>query len=199
MILYRWGLVEYGVAYAAMKRVHAQAVQDGENHLILCSHPSVFTVGSDDKGQWSVPTVRTDRGGSITCHSEGQAVAYFCFQAFEPPLFYRRVRGAYEDLFAMLLPKVYYDKERPGFYLENRKVASLGFRYRLGVSLHGVALNVDVDLAFHAQVNPCNLEGVVPTSLVEEGVGVSSDEVNEKIIEVVRQRFHENVEESLLR
>jgi len=191
MILHRWGVLDYGVAYGAMKGVHVQALQDGENHLILCSHPSVFTVGSDDKGKWSVPTVRTDRGGSITCHSEGQAVAYFCFQVSEPPLFYRRVRRAYEDLFAMLLPIVRYDRENPGFYLDNRKIASLGFRYRSGVSLHGVALNVDVDLAFHAQVNPCNLDGIVPTSLAQEGVEVSLDEVNEKIIEVIAKQFKE--------
>jgi len=193
MILHEWGVVDYEVAYEKMRSVHYEACKDGENHLILCSHPSIFTVGTDDSGSWSVKTVKSDRGGSITCHSEGQAIAYFCFQVREPQLFYRRVRRAYEDLFSCILPDVSYDKGNPGFYIQNRKIASLGFRYCFGVSLHGIALNVDVDLSFHKQVSPCNLKGIVPTSLANEGVQLSLDEVNESIVISVCKAFDETL------
>ncbi len=176
MILHRWGPIPYEDAREKMDEVHAAACRDGENHLIFCSHPLCYTVGSDDPGGWPVETIPTDRGGSITCHSPGQLVAYFCFQAPEPAAFYRRVRRAYDALFADLLPQARYDTKRPGWYIENRKIASLGFRYRNGVSLHGVSLNVDVDLEAHNRVAPCNLEGITATSLAAEGKVISLEE-----------------------
>ncbi|SFP45809.1 lipoyl protein ligase domain-containing protein [Hydrogenimonas thermophila] len=193
MILHKWGVVDYEVAYEKMRDVHNEASKDKDNHLILCSHPSIFTVGTDDCGKWSVKTVKSDRGGSITCHSEGQAIAYFCFQVTEPLLFYRSVKRVYEDLFSSILPDVSYDKGNPGYYIENRKIASLGFRYRFGVSLHGVALNVDVDLSFHNQVSPCNIKGIVPTSLANEGIQLSLDEVNDSIVRSVCKAFDETI------
>jgi len=173
-----------------MDEVHAQACADGRNHLIFCSHPLCYTVGSDDAGTWPVETISADRGGSITCHSPGQSVAYFCFQAREPAVFYRRVRRAYDALFARLLPTARYDIHRPGWYIENRKLASLGFRYRNGVSLHGVSLNVDVDLEAHNRIVPCNLEGVVAGSLVAEGVGISLEEAEEILLRCIHEHFN---------
>ncbi|WP_353662879.1 lipoyl(octanoyl) transferase LipB [Hydrogenimonas sp. SS33] len=193
MILHHWGLIDYETARKQMDEVHAQACRDGQNHLIFCQHPDVFTVGRDDNGSWPVPTLRTDRGGSVTCHSPGQLVAYFCFQAPQPALFYRRVVRAYEALFDLLKVPARYNRETPGFYIENRKIASLGFRYRSGVSLHGVALNVDVDLAFHSRVNPCGLEGIVPTSLRAEGCDISIAAVEDSLTEHLCKAFDETL------
>ncbi|MEN4053185.1 MULTISPECIES: lipoyl(octanoyl) transferase [Sulfurimonas] len=189
MILHKWGEVEYGKAREMMQNVHTKALQDGKNHLILCSHPNIFTVGSDRDEDFCVGVVQSDRGGSITCHSEGQNIFYFCFQVNNPVQFYKKVLNAFENFFIQHLSEVFYDKKRAGFYIQNRKVASLGFRYSKGVSLHGVALNVDVDLDFHAQVNPCNLEGVEPTSLRAEGVMLTQEEVNSKILHFLEKSF----------
>ena len=189
MMLHRWGLIPYEEARQRMDEVHARACRDGRNHLILCSHPLCYTVGSDDSGAWPVPVIPTDRGGSITCHSEGQLVAYFCFQAPEPAAFYRKVRRAYDELFAQFLPKVRYDAKRPGWYVENRKIASLGFRYKKGVSLHGVSLNVDVDLKAHNRVAPCNLDGVIATSLLNEGVLLDEENLSRDLIQLLSQSF----------
>ena len=174
-----------------MDEVHAQACMDGQNHLILCSHPLCYTVGSDDPGGWPVETIPADRGGSITCHSPGQLVVYFCFQAHEPATFYRKVRRVYDGLFAQLLPEARYDARRPGWYVENRKIASLGFRYRNGVSLHGVALNVEVDLEAHNRVAPCNLDGVTATSLTKEGVKISSVELENHLVDIIEKVWNE--------
>jgi len=189
VILHDLGLLPYETARERMDSIHREAVRDGTNHLILCSHPAVFTVGSDGGGPWPVPVVPTDRGGSVTCHSEGQAVFYFCFQVKEPVRFYRRVRRAFDAFFASVLPAVQYDRARPGYYIGTRKIASLGFRYRQGVSLHGVALNVSVDLALHRQVAPCGLEGVVATSLQEEGISLGVQEVQEQLVGLLSEGF----------
>jgi len=191
MIFHEWGSLSYQEAEKRMQEVHQCAVEGGENHLIVCSHPQIFTVGYSDTRTWSLPVYRCSRGGSITAHSEGQVVVYFCFQVEKPAHFYRKVRHAYTLFFQRVLPSVSYDKTQAGFYLENRKIASLGFRYSQGVSLHGVALNVHVDLAFHAQVNPCGLEGVVPTSLWAEGVEIGEQEVVEMLSHIISEVFND--------
>ncbi len=192
MVLHRWSQIPYDEAMEKMAAVHTQACEDGCNHLILCAHPPLFTVGYDDKEEWNVPVIRSERGGSITCHSPGQVVAYFCFQVVSLAHFYRRVIRAYEGFFGEVLPQAAYRTDAPGFYVQHRKIASLGFRYRQGVSLHGVALNVD--LAFHAQVAPCGLEGIVPTSLYVEGVRMTPGEAEEKIVIHIAEAFGEDME-----
>ena len=189
MRVHRLGEIGYEQGMQEMRRIHSLATQDGENHLILCSHPNIFTVGQDEKRTFLVPTVKTDRGGSITCHTPGQNIYYFCFQAQNPARFYANIVKSFEEFFAKTLPSVQYDKKNPGFYIQNRKIASLGFRYSQGVSLHGVALNVDVDLNFHSKVSPCNLEDVIPTSLHNEGVQIECGTADEIIMTILEQRF----------
>ncbi len=194
MILHRWQVIEYRKARKRMQEIHTIACRDGQNHLILCSHPTVFTIGSDTKEFFDVPTVLTDRGGSISCHSFGQNIYYFCFHVKQPARFYKKVLQAFESFFMTYLCDVHYDKKKPGFYRENRKIASLGFRYAHGVSLHGVSLNIDVDLAIHSKVPPCNLEGIVPTSLHNEGVYLSHEEVDSAVLKVIMEHFNESLQ-----
>jgi lipoate-protein ligase B len=56
-----------------------------------------------------------------------------------------------------------------------------------------VALNVDVDLDFHSQVPPCNLEGIMPTSLHNEGVNLMQKSVNSKMIQLITESFQDAV------
>ncbi|WP_456402446.1 lipoyl protein ligase domain-containing protein [Hydrogenimonas sp.] len=195
MRVHRWGVIPYEAGRERMERLHRLALRDGEDHLALCTHPAIYTVGRDDEGEWGVPVLRCDRGGSVTCHSEGQAIFYFCFQVPDPPRFYRRVHRAFEAFFAEALPTVAYDPKRPGWYVNDRKIASLGFRYKGGVSLHGVALNVDVDLAFHNRVAPCGLEGITATSLAAEGVRMGMEEVRHRLVLQIARSFDTSVEE----
>ena len=193
MIVHNWGEVDYLKAREMMQNIHSLALKDGQNHLILCSHPNVFTIGTAEKKSFDVDVIKSDRGGSITCHSPGQNVYYFCFGVRNPARFYKKVLSAFEDFFMKYLPEVNYDKKQAGFYIQNRKIASLGFRYSQGVSLHGVALNVDVDLAFHSQINPCDLEGIVPTSLHKEGIMLSQKLVNEEIVSFLEKSFEDAI------
>jgi len=193
MRVHYWGEVGYEKARTMMQDVHTLAKKEQQNHLILCSHPNVFTVGSSEQSDFDVAVVQSDRGGSITAHSCGQAVFYFCFLVDNPARFYKKVLDAFENFFMQNLPAILYDKKNPGFYIQNRKIASLGFRYKEGVSLHGVALNVAVDLAFHSQINPCNLEGVVPTSLHNEGIMLTQEEVQKQLVSFIARSFDEAI------
>jgi len=191
MIVHQWGEIGYREAREKMQEIHQLAKEDEQNHLILCSHPPLFTVGSAEKKSFDVEAIQTDRGGSITCHSPGQNVYYFCFQVSNPAKFYKKVLTAFEAFFMKHLPEVTYNKDQAGFYIQNRKIASLGFRYSQGISLHGVALNVDVDLDFHSQINPCNLEGIVPTSLANENIKLTQEAVNKEVVHFLEESFHD--------
>ncbi len=198
MILHRWGKVGYEEGYRRMLEVHKEAKKDGENHLTLTSHPPCFTVGRDAwEREWPVPVIKSDRGGSITCHSPGQNIYYFCFQTPNPPLFFKNVRTLFTRFFTQFDKPFYYDKTNPGFYIENRKICSLGFRYKDGVSLHGVALNVDVDLAFHNQINPCNLQNIEATSLKAEDIHIDCELVNNFMISEIQKIFGEALHATL--
>ncbi len=194
MIVHRLGVLAYEKARKEMDKIHKKACEDKQNHLIMIEHLPVFTVGKDAwHTPWKVKTEQADRGGSITCHSPGQNIYYFCFQAPNPARFFRKILQVYTTFLHELDEDFFYDKQNPGFYIQNRKVASLGFRYQNGVSLHGVALNVDVDLAFHSQVNPCNLPDILPTSLHNEGIFISVEEVNQKVLQYILELFDESL------
>lgn len=193
MIVHNWDLLEYEKAYNKMQEVHALALEDGQNHLILCQHENIYTLGQDEDKNFEVDTYQTDRGGSITSHSPGQNMYYFCFQTAFPARFFSKVLSVFTRFFNTYLPLVYYDKDRPGFYLNGTKLLSLGFRYKQGVSLHGVSLNVCPDLSFHNQIHPCNLKDISSSSLANEKIDMSCSEVNEKILKLICEAFDESL------
>ncbi len=195
MILHNWRVTPYETALKQMDEVHLRAVKEKKNHLILCQHPEVFTLGQDagDK-TFEVEALKTDRGGSITCDSPSQNIYYFCFQSSHPARFFSKVVSVFESFFECFLPSVAYDTKYPGFYIQSHKLSSLELGYREGVSLHGVALNVDVDLAFHNLVNPCGLEEVRASSLEAEGLKISCEAVDEEVIKNILRVFDESLQ-----
>ncbi len=194
MILHRWGLVPYEKAYKKMLEIHKNAQEDKQNHLILLQHPACYTIGQDRQySNLNVETISTDRGGDITCHSEGQNIYYFCFQTPVPARFFKNIKDVFSCFFSQFALNIYYDKQNPGFYIQDRKICSLGFRYKQGVSLHGVAINVDVDLSFHNRIHPCGLENISSTSLNEEDIHISCEEVNNFIISEILKKFNESL------
>jgi lipoyl(octanoyl) transferase len=60
-------------------------------------------------------------------------------------------------------------RDAPGVYVQGAKLAALGLRIRRGCSYHGLALNVDMDLAPYARINPCGMAGLAVTQLRDLG------------------------------
>jgi len=132
-----------------------------------------------------IPVVQTDRGGQVTYHGPGQLVMYVLADL-------RRNGVGVRDL-VMLLERAVIQfvaphgvkaegrRDAPGVYVEGRKLASVGMRIRRGASYHGLALNVDMDLAPFARINPCGMAGMQVTQLRELGVAGSVDEVGDSV------------------
>lgn len=184
------GLVDYIKGLEFMRELHSKAKQENNvNYLILCQHYDVYTVGKNEKRDFPVETVKTDRGGSVVFHTPGQQIFYFVFKVISPMNFYRRVINAFSKPLKEINPGIEYIHKIPGFYIQNRKLGFLGFKYEDGYTLHGVAINYDVDLDKFNRVHPCGLEGFYATSLVNEGARVSLDYLKDTIVKSIQDSF----------
>jgi lipoate-protein ligase B len=65
-----------------------------------------------------------------------------------------------------------------GIWVGNNKMGSIGLAIRKGISFHGLALNVNIDLTPFSWIQPCGLQGVCMTSMKQElGGELSMDDV----------------------
>ena len=186
--------VEYVAAWDVQREVHAAVVAgDSPDTVLLLEHPPVFTAGKRtdpherpaDPG--GAPVIDVDRGGKITFHGPGQLVGYPIVTLPDHVRVVDYVRRVEEALiavcadFGVTTARV---PGRSGVWLRaddrgpERKVAALGIRVSRGVTMHGFALNCDVDLGWYDRFVPCGIADAGVTSLSRElGRDVSVSDV----------------------
>ncbi|MGE0581293.1 MAG: lipoyl(octanoyl) transferase LipB [Steroidobacteraceae bacterium] len=148
------------------------------DELWLLEHPPVFTLGMNaDRAHLlapgDIPVVQIDRGGQVTYHGPGQLVVYPLIDLRRAGMGVRDLVSALEksvidyagtlDIYAETKPRA------PGVYVHGAKLASIGIRVRRGASYHGLALNVNLDLAPFKRINPCGYQGLEMTQLADLG------------------------------
>ncbi len=174
----RLGRVPYESTWKAMSAFTDNRTDDTVDELWLLEHDPVFTLGQAGKEEHvlaagDIPVVRVDRGGQVTYHGPGQIVAY-------PMIDLRRVGVGVRELVCRIeqaiidtLGEWNIGAERqegaPGVYVAGAKVAALGLRIRRGCSFHGLAFNVDMDLAPYHRINPCGYKGLEVTQVLDLG------------------------------
>lgn len=191
----RWlGRVDYAPTLEAMRRFTDQRNADTADEIWILEHPPVFTLGmAADRAHvlaaGDIPVVQTDRGGQVTYHGPGQLVLY-------PLLDVRRAGLSVRALVEMLERSVIElvrphgvvaagRRDAPGVYVEGRKLASLGLRIRRGACYHGLALNVDMDLAPFTRINPCGMAGLEVVQLADLGVPGGVRETGERVAQIL--------------
>lgn len=172
------GLVGYESTLASMTEFTDRRTPDTPDEFWLLEHEPVFTLGLAGKHEHilaagNIPVVQVDRGGQITYHGPGQLVAYTLIDLKRAGLTIRDLVSALEnaviDTVAGYGIKARHRREAPGVYVGEEKLASIGLRIRRGCSYHGLALNVDMDLAPFEKINPCGFEGMRMTQLADLG------------------------------
>lgn len=182
--------VDYLTAWDLQRQVHARRVEGAiPDSCLLLEHMPVYTAGkrtavSDrpvrDAG---APVIDVDRGGKITWHGPGQVTAYPIVKLREPIDVVAYVRALEEAMirvcadFGVRAARV---EGRSGAWipasrgLPDRKVGAIGARVARGVTMHGLALNCDCDLAWFDAIVPCGIRDAGTTSLTEQtGIRVS--------------------------
>ncbi len=176
--------VDYLAAWDAQRHLHA-GVADGTrpDTVWLLEHPPVFTAGKRtapgdrpvDPGE--APVIDVDRGGMITFHGPGQLVGYPIVRLPDHVHVVDYVRRVEEALIGVCRDvglETARVPGRSGVWLRadgirpERKVAALGIRVSRGVTMHGFALNCDVDLAWYDRFVPCGISDAGVTSISAE-------------------------------
>ena len=183
--------VEYVAAWGLQREVHARVVEGAPETVLLLEHPPVFTAGKRTEPHErpfdpAAPVIDVDRGGKITFHGPGQLVGYPIVRLPEHVKVVDYVRRLEEALIhactdlGVTTARV---PGRSGVWLQagegrpERKVAAIGIRVSRGVTMHGFALNCDVDLAWYDRFVPCGIDDAGVTSLSAElGHRVTVDE-----------------------
>jgi lipoyl(octanoyl) transferase len=173
-----------------MKAFTAQRGPETPDEIWLLQHPPVFTLGLAGKPEHllrdsGIPVVKIDRGGQITYHGPGQIVAYLLIDLKRRGIgvkeLVRRMEQAVIDLLADHgVPAERRDKA-PGVYVGDAKIAALGLRIRNNCCYHGLCLNVDMDLAPYANINPCGYAGLAVTRTCDQGISASIDELANRL------------------
>ena len=178
------GLVDYESTWRAMQDFTARRTAATPDEIWLLQHPPVFTLGLAGKREHilhagTIAIVATDRGGQVTYHGPGQMVAYVLLDLKRRGYGVRELVQRLEQAVIALLDGYGIQAERranaPGVYVAARKIAALGLRIKHGMSYHGLALNVDMDLAPFQAINPCGYAGLEVTQLRMLGVDENLD------------------------
>jgi len=173
----------------ALDLQHTLTAQRSENRqpdtLILTEHAPVLTLGRTTKPEhwethWGeleekgIALHQTNRGGSVTYHGPGQIIGYpiLRLRNFCPgPKIY--VQKLEEVLIRTLaewgIVGCRHESFR-GVWVNTQegypeKIASIGVRITKGITMHGFALNVNVNLQPFALLSPCGIEHCVMTSM----------------------------------
>ena len=171
------GLIEYEDALNKMREFTFQRDADTADELWLLEHPPVYTLGlaadraHGPKADHGIPVVQVERGGEVTYHGPGQAVIYTLVDLARRNLKVKRFVWLLEQAVIELLEGRGARKPgAPGIYVDGAKVAALGIRVTRGCAFHGLALNVDMDLAPFQAIDPCGYPGLAVTQTRDLGI-----------------------------
>jgi len=180
-IVYQLGFIGYSDAYYLQRDLHRQRF-NGEitDTLLLLEHPPTITIGKSGKlrnvlasqaqlAKQGISLLFVDRGGDVTYHGPGQLVAY--------PIIDLRKRGIDAHKYVHELEEVIVrtlndfcikscrDVTHAGIWVKNEEIAAIGIGLKRWVSMHGVALNVNINLQQFSLINPCGFTNRKATSM----------------------------------
>jgi len=173
-----------------------------KNHLILCEHPHVYTLGkSGDKKNLLVNKDylksrgatfhKINRGGDITYHGPGQVVGYPILDLDNFFTDIHKYLRFLEEAVILTLKEYGLDSERSpgetGVWFDvgapkARKICALGVKSSRWVTMHGFAFNINSDLSYFGNIIPCGITDKNVTSLQQElGEKINMEKVKAKV------------------
>jgi lipoate-protein ligase B len=171
-----WDL-QASLAYARKERIIDRDI------ALLLEHPSVFTIGrrgsfydlivsEDFLKREGIQIVKVERGGNITYHGPGQLIMYLIIDLHIARLGVAEYTSNLEEVMIRAASDFGIRAERNpinrGVWVKNKKLGSVGIAIRRGISFHGFAINVNLNLRPFEWINPCGLKNVDMTSIEQE-------------------------------
>lgn len=176
--------VAYSIAWELQSRLHNERMLDlRPDTVLILEHRPVYTLGrSAQEWHWGgdedvlrangTELHRVNRGGSVTYHGPGQILVYPILRLAQHAAGPRQLVRLLEEVIILALNRWNIDGHRidkkPGVWVmgpQPAKIASIGIRIEHGITLHGFALNVDMDLAPFHRIHPCGFTDCSMTSM----------------------------------
>ena len=194
--------VDYMEGWDVQRELHGKVVASEEpSTVLILEHAAVYTAGKltedHERPLDGTPVVAVDRGGKLTWHGPGQLIAY--------PILKLKNRAGIRDYVerleaVMISVMAEYGinaeriKGRAGVWIKadskgpDRKIAAIGIRVLEGVTMHGVAINCNNDLAPYAQIIACGIsDASVTTMSVETGRTITPGDIADRFVEEFRK------------
>lgn len=213
--LHDLGLVDYLFAWDYQERLFKDLIEEkrrgntvAENHLILCEHPHVYTLGKsgdssnlllgrDELSKIDATFYQINRGGDITYHGPGQLVVYPIFDLEQYFTDIHKYMRYLEEAVILTLNDFGIEGSRieglTGVWIQgvpSRKIAAFGVKCSRWVTMHGIGFNVNTDLTYFHQIIPCGITDKAVTSMSYELSGeVSMQKVKESIMTNLKGLF----------
>ena len=190
------GRVAFEPTWQAMREFNLARDAETPDEIWLLEHEPVFTLGLAGRREHvldpgDIPVVACDRGGQVTYHGPGQAVAYVLLDlrrlGFGAKELVRRLEQAAIDVLEQYGIRGERRAGMPGVYVEGAKIAAIGLRIARGCSYHGLAVNADMDLAVYRRIDPCGYPGLASTRLADHGVTDRIDAVQQRLLDALRK------------
>ncbi len=192
-VLKRLGQVPYTATVEAMRAFTARRDDTTPDELWILEHPPIYTLGqgaAEAKISNEIPVVRSDRGGEITYHGPGQVVLYTLVDLARRSIKVKRFVWLLEQAVIDLIGSRAERKPgAPGIYVAGAKVAALGIRVVRGRAYHGLALNVDMDLAPFAAIDPCGYPGLQVTQTRDLGFSETPSKQGNRLARILVERL----------
>ena len=185
------------------------------NYLLFVEHPHVYTLGKSGDisnllinesqlEQRGAKFYKINRGGDITYHGPGQIVGYPILDLDNFFTDIHKYLRFLEEVIILTLKEYGLSASRnpgkTGVWLGvetpfARKICAMGVRASRWVTMHGFALNANVDLSYFDNIIPCGITNNSVTSLNKElGVeNVDLTEVKQKIIKNFKILFEAEI------
>jgi lipoyl(octanoyl) transferase len=178
------GHMSYDDAYRIQETLLDQIkAGNRKDTLLFVEHDPVLTLGANfhvenlllsahEYRERGIQVVTTNRGGDVTFHGPNQLVIYPIFDITRHGKdLHKWLRSLEEAIILVLAEFGLYGYRLPphtGVWLNGKKVAAIGIKVSRWVSMHGIALNCDNDLAPFQSIVPCGIKDFEVTSLSQE-------------------------------
>ena len=186
------GICNYNIALSKQEFTREELIKKtGKDTLILLEHNHIYTLGKnanrDNILKNDCEIIQTDRGGDVTYHGPGQLIGYPIINLKRMGLGVKSYVNHIESLLIAVVHEHNIDahtkKGKPGVWVDNKKIGSIGIRVSHGVTSHGFSLNVNTDMNYFSNIISCGIDDILMTSMEKElGKELFIDDIKQSII-----------------
>jgi lipoyl(octanoyl) transferase len=220
MLIRHLGRCNWAATAEAMRAFTESRAADTPDELWLAEHDPVFTQGVAGRAlhvhdAGAIPVMQSNRGGQVTYHGPGQALAYPLIDLRRHGIYVKEYVFRIESAVLRVLESYGVTGHRvagaPGIYVRLDdpfahaalsgpadprepfrglgKIAALGIKVSRHCTTHGVALNVAMDLEPFSHIDPCGYAGLATVDLARLGIDTTWDDAADRLAARLANQF----------